>query len=260
MTYKLFFRCIQGVQIVIACGLLYLSGYLQTQVLETFTQTLPLAIGLALLLTMVKVSAIVWHRYMLLKPGIYPLPLRIVFNSLRTGLLLFSVLCSLLFLGDNFRLPAETAAANPRSGPVLQADRKTSAGKPREQTPDTPELQTRQIDPRIHALQESWETLTGLAVDPQRFSLLFSLCLGLLLEAAILLIFDILTTTLLPVLWAQQQEAIETGILKTQMESRLHQENIRHESELSSIRNRAKKVTDTAEIITVMKDCKDTGE
>lgn len=75
--------------------------------IQTFLATPALALVLTLALETGKALSIIWHRYMTIYADkqTYPLITRMMSNLFRTGLVVLSLLCSLLFLGNHLDRP-----------------------------------------------------------------------------------------------------------------------------------------------------------
>ncbi|PWQ98143.1 hypothetical protein [Leucothrix pacifica] len=101
-----FFRLSWIVQLLVGICLFTVSFLIEKQVLEAFIATPMLALLLAGSLELGKAVAIIWHRYMSHQPMThYPGSVRLTSNVFRMGLVLLSMLCSLLFLSDNLDRP-----------------------------------------------------------------------------------------------------------------------------------------------------------
>ena len=116
-----FFNFSWMLQLLVGVGLFTVSFMLENLVLASFI-TLPyLALLLAVGLELGKAAAIIWNRYLAVHPqGTYPLSTRLTSLLFRTGLLLLSLLCSLLFLAGNLDRPFLEAA---RSADTEQLER-----------------------------------------------------------------------------------------------------------------------------------------
>lgn len=101
-----FFRLSWIVQLFVGICLFTVSFLIEKQVLEAFIATPLLALLLAGSLELGKAVAIIWHRYMSEQAVTrYPASVRLTSNVFRLGLVLLSMLCSLLFLSDNLDRP-----------------------------------------------------------------------------------------------------------------------------------------------------------
>ncbi len=93
-----FFRSSWLIQLLVGIGLFAVSLYMEARLLERFLPEAVVAISLAVILEVGKVMAVVWNRYMVSVASVYPLSIRGVSALFRIGLLLLSVLCSLLYM------------------------------------------------------------------------------------------------------------------------------------------------------------------
>ena len=105
MGFQHYFRLSWLAQLLVGCGLFTVSFLLQAQVLLGFIAVPALAWSLGITLELGKVLAIVWHRYMAASRQSYPASTRSVSVVFRTGLLLLSLICSLLYLGGQLDRP-----------------------------------------------------------------------------------------------------------------------------------------------------------
>jgi hypothetical protein len=106
MWSRSFFGASWVLQLLSGFGLFVVSFYLQWQVLTAFMFTPLLALGLAISLEAAKVVAIVWHRYLCSISGLEYSWASVAFSAVfRIGLLLLSLLCSLLFLSNHLDRP-----------------------------------------------------------------------------------------------------------------------------------------------------------
>ncbi len=93
-------------QLLVGVGLFVLSFLIENQVFQAFMNAPIIALFLALALELGKAVAIIWHRYLGLQQDYaYPLITRSISVVFRFGLLLLSVLCSLLYLSQQLDRP-----------------------------------------------------------------------------------------------------------------------------------------------------------
>jgi len=114
MKFNNFFRVSLALQTLVGLGLFTVSMFMEYRVLYAFMATSLAALALTLTLESGKAVAIVWHRYLSFQPGIYPQTTRIASFAFRLGLLLLSLISSLLFLANRLD--------RPRLDAVRQAD------------------------------------------------------------------------------------------------------------------------------------------
>ena len=101
-----FFRISWIIQLAVGICLFTVSFLIEKQVLEAFITTPLLALLLAASLELGKAVAIVWHRFMSYQTATsYPASVKWASNTFRLGLVLLSIICSLLFLSDNLDRP-----------------------------------------------------------------------------------------------------------------------------------------------------------
>lgn len=94
------------IQLAVGICLFTVSFLIEKQVLETFIATPLLALLLAGSLELGKAVAIIWHRFMNDLPRAqYPMSVRFTSGIFRSGLVLLSMLCSLLFLSGSLDRP-----------------------------------------------------------------------------------------------------------------------------------------------------------
>jgi uncharacterized membrane protein YciS (DUF1049 family) len=106
MKFNYFFRITWLVQLLVGISLFSVSFLIESKVLQAFINTPILAMSLAGALELGKAGAIIWHRYMLHQATMgYPKIMRLTSTIFRLGLVLLSMLCSLLFLSDNLDRP-----------------------------------------------------------------------------------------------------------------------------------------------------------
>ena len=106
MKNNYFFRISWIIQLAVGIGLFFVSFYIETQILETFLAVPVLAVLLALALEMGKALAIIWHRYMQTQSGTaYPIFTRFISAIFRLGLVVLSLLCSVLYLANHLDRP-----------------------------------------------------------------------------------------------------------------------------------------------------------
>ncbi len=105
MGFQHYFRFSIAAQLVVGGGLFAVSFLLQMQVLRGFIAVPLLASAVAVVLEGAKVLAVVWHRYMASSSGRYPGSTRLVSVLFRGGLLSLSLICSLLYLGEQLDRP-----------------------------------------------------------------------------------------------------------------------------------------------------------
>ena len=106
MFYRLFFQVSWVIQLLVGVGLFTVSLLIENVVMQAFLSTSLLALGLVITLETGKAVSIVWYRYMIvMTPGEYPFLLRIASWIFRAGLVLLSMVCSLLFLSDHLDRP-----------------------------------------------------------------------------------------------------------------------------------------------------------
>ncbi len=103
---KWFFKINWLIQLVVGIGLFMLSFLIENQVLQAFLNTPMIALFLALMLELGKAMAIIWHRYLGLRnPQHYNALTRTLSTLFRGGLVVLSVLCSLLYLAQQLDRP-----------------------------------------------------------------------------------------------------------------------------------------------------------
>lgn len=106
MKSTYFFRASWLVQLAVGICLFTVSFLIEKEVLEAFITAPILALLLAGSLELGKAVAIIWHRYMSTQPIThYPASVRVASTSFRFGLVLLSMLCSLLFLSNTLDRP-----------------------------------------------------------------------------------------------------------------------------------------------------------
>ena len=106
MKIKHFFRVSWLMQLLVGVSLFAVSFLIQSQVLLAFISVPLFALLLSVTLEAGKAVAIVWHRYLSFQsPGVYTAATRYVSVMFRGGLVMLSVLCSVLFLGDHLDRP-----------------------------------------------------------------------------------------------------------------------------------------------------------
>lgn len=94
------------VEVLVGLGLFTISFLLQNEVLQSFMSSAVLALLLAVVFEAAKVAAIVWHRYFIsLDLAAYPDSIRITSFSFRLGLLVLSMLCSVIYLSSHLDRP-----------------------------------------------------------------------------------------------------------------------------------------------------------
>lgn len=107
MKSTYFFRINWLIQLLVGMGLFMVSFSIQNQMIQTFLATPVLALALTLALETGKALSIIWHRYMTIHADkqVYPFITRMMSNLFRVGLVILSLLCSLLFLGNHLDRP-----------------------------------------------------------------------------------------------------------------------------------------------------------
>ncbi len=105
MSFNHFFRASWMTQLLVGIGLFSVSVFIENQVMQGFLSAPMMALCLTMTLEIGKAVAIIWHRYMVMRPGLYPLSTRIASGVFRIGLVVLSLLCSLLFLADHLDRP-----------------------------------------------------------------------------------------------------------------------------------------------------------
>jgi|GEM_PF-1771633 len=106
MHFARFFKLAWAVQLLVGVALFGVSFYIENEILQAFFAAPVVALVLALSLETGKAASIVWHRY--LAQGAsedYPPVTRLVSATFRGGLVLLSLLCSLLYLGVQLDRP-----------------------------------------------------------------------------------------------------------------------------------------------------------
>lgn len=156
-----FFRITWTIQLGVGIALFSVSFLIENRVLHTFFAAPAIALTLAVALELGKAAAIVWHRYLsLCGDTSYPRATLFFSATFRIGLVVLSVLCSLLYLGVHLDRPnlesiraAELAAIDTRKQADLgrlDADRERREGdelaRRRGELEDTRQVHQRQID------------------------------------------------------------------------------------------------------------------
>jgi hypothetical protein len=113
------------VQLLLGIGLFSVSFAIENQVMQVFLSTPLLALCVALTLEVGKAAAIVWHRYLVMQTtDVYPLATRLASAVFRGGLVVLSLICSLIFLSGNLDRPYLDAV---RSEELLALQRQLDA-------------------------------------------------------------------------------------------------------------------------------------
>ncbi|AGA89192.1 hypothetical protein Thimo_0322 [Thioflavicoccus mobilis 8321] len=106
MRLTSFFRLGWTVQLFVGVALFSVSFLIELDVMQRLFGTSPAAIVLVGGFELGKAAAIVWHRYLALaSSAVYPVQTRVVSAGFRSGLVLLSLLCSLLYLGAQLDRP-----------------------------------------------------------------------------------------------------------------------------------------------------------
>ena len=106
MKSHYFFRISWLVQLAVGISLFTVSFLIEKKILESFITTSFLALLLAASLELGKAVAIIWHRYMSYQTTTrYPFSVKLASNTFRIGLVILSMLCSLLFLSNTLDRP-----------------------------------------------------------------------------------------------------------------------------------------------------------
>ncbi len=168
MKLSNFFRTALVVQLLVGTGLFSISLLIEYQVLQAFLLTPVIALFLALVLEVGKAAAIVWHRFLLSQSNAYPQSTRVASASFRIGLLLLSLLCSLLYLSNHLDRPNLNAV---RAADLQDLDRRLNEdlSKLKESAATTVEALRRQYQAdrearlqihrqRLEALQQKLDT------------------------------------------------------------------------------------------------------
>ncbi len=342
MPFSCFFRASWMGQLAVGIGLFAVSFLMQAQVIRGFMGGVFLALCLSFMLELGKVSAIVWHRYMVASRHAYPRSTRLASAGFRMGLLLLSVICSLLFLGNHLDRPlleearaSDLAAIDSREKSLLEKlqtkrqqllqsardaysmsltagpdsirrleslllaemdntvkgqfkgpryrelERRLEAEKQRQseflrQQDENLRSRFREIeamidnernqiqldaqkqrqavlngryltderanDPRIVSFLNLVEELAGFRPSPMAFVLAFSALISLLLELGILLAFDTITIASAPVLRAQHEEQMNTGVYDSRLRESSKRSDMEHGSVMDRIRRRGESI------------------
>lgn len=101
-----FFRLGWLVQLLVGLALFSVSFVIELAVLRHILSGLVMTLVLAAALELGKAAAIVWHRYLKQAPEVqYPDSTRLISGVFRGGLVVLSVLCSLLYIGVQLDRP-----------------------------------------------------------------------------------------------------------------------------------------------------------
>lgn len=101
-----FFRFTWTIQLGVGVALFGVSFLIEYRVLHSFFGAPAIALTLAIALELGKAAAIVWHRYLSLSAATaYPRSTLFFSAAFRIGLVVLSVLCSLLYLGVHLDRP-----------------------------------------------------------------------------------------------------------------------------------------------------------
>jgi len=117
-----FFRITWSIQLLVGLALFLVASLIEYQILRAFFAAPAIGLTLTAALEFGKAAAVVWHRYLASGgAGGYPASTRAFSIAFRLGLVGFSVLCSLLYLGVHLDRPnleairtAELAAIDAR--------------------------------------------------------------------------------------------------------------------------------------------------
>lgn len=146
MKFNNFFRVSLVLQTLVGLGLFGVSMFIEYRVLQTFLAATIAGLALTVTLESGKAVAIVWHRYLSTQAGIYPTATRIASFAFRIGLLLLSLLSSLLFL------------ANQLDRPQLEAVRQTDLAQLKADKNREIEDLNQRIQQQLDALQKRQQT------------------------------------------------------------------------------------------------------
>lgn len=146
MGTNFFFNSSWAGQLLVGVGLFGCSFFLEYRILSHFITPASLALCLAITLEGGKVAAIIWHYYLgYLQSDSYPPTVRLTSLVFRFGLVLLSLLCSLLFLTSHLDRPNLQKIRQERLDAVLaDLQRKTAGIKKRYQAKDTRLVQRQQ--------------------------------------------------------------------------------------------------------------------
>ncbi len=100
-----FFKVSWVVQLLVGTGLFTVSFLIENRVMLAFLATPMLALSLTIALEVGKAVSIVWYRYMVAVSDSYSVTVRIASWLFRIGLMVLSITCSLLFLGERLDRP-----------------------------------------------------------------------------------------------------------------------------------------------------------
>ena len=154
---KWFFKINWLIQLVVGIGLFTLSFLIENQVLQAFLNAPMIALFLALMLELGKAMAIIWHRYLGIRnPQHYNFLTRILSSMFRGGLVILSLLCSLLFLAQQLDRPYLQEV---RSQALQHIDTDLKTQQQRLQTEQADRLQT------LRSRQDTEYTQTKQAID-----------------------------------------------------------------------------------------------
>jgi len=125
MIAQRFLICGWTLQLLTGCTLFVISLYFEARVLSAFFQHAGVAWSLAIALEMGKALAIIWYR---LGTRIYPAAflLKLVSTCFRIGLILLSVLCTLLFLANYLDRPTLEQAASADQSALAERHKRES--------------------------------------------------------------------------------------------------------------------------------------
>jgi len=180
-----FFRLGWIVQLLVGVALFSVSFFIENAVLQAFFAAPLLALALAAALELGKAAAIVWHRYLSLSTGGgYPWATRFFSTLFRFGLLVMSVVCSLLYFGVQLDRPNLEAV---RSSELATVDRElqerlrrldaeqedrgeSDETRRRTQYTDTRQVYQRQVDELETLLRAEMDNVVGGVFKGPRYT------------------------------------------------------------------------------------------
>ncbi len=186
-------------QLMVAVGLFSVSLLIQYFVLQLFLNDAVFAFALALTMVIAKVNAIIWHRYFSNQYNhAYPKSIRWACFMFKTGLFGLSVLCSAVYLSNQF------ANGNQE---IIAA-----------------------------TIQLIAELVSWQAQVPQIISI-FSVLLSLMIELGILLSFEILTVSMQSLMQKQQAFELDKQVLMAQVRNQQQIDHVKHDADMALIRS-----------------------
>ena len=211
MHFARFFKLAWAVQLLVGVALFGVSFYIENEILQAFFAAPVVALVLALSLETGKAASIVWHRY--LAQGAsedYPPITRLVSAGFRGGLVMLSLLCSLLYLGVQLDRPNLDAVRDAELAAI--------------------DTELAQALARLDAERE-----TRLERDQR-----------LVVELGIVLAFDTVTLSMRPALAAQHREEVMTEAMMAELNGTAEREGLRHRDAMDRVRKGGERIGERA--------------